>query len=84
MTCCTTTGSVVHMDSHTDSPTVEQHTSQTEKVQGKYTPALASPVNCNDEHGNEASVHELMHNEFLAPSPLMNKVGAHLRPHKYI
>ena len=28
---------------HTDTPVVKQHTSQTKKVQGEYTPALATP-----------------------------------------
>ncbi|KIM83787.1 hypothetical protein PILCRDRAFT_818812 [Piloderma croceum F 1598] len=57
---------------HIDTPTVEQHTSQTEKVLGEYTPALASPIDCNDKYSNGAGVHELAHTELLAPSPPTN------------
>jgi hypothetical protein len=45
------------------------------------TPPLSQPpINRDDEHGNEAGAHELVHTELLAPEPLTNHSGTRSRP----
>jgi hypothetical protein len=60
---------------HTSIPAVEKHPNKIEKMENKHT-----PVNCNDEHGNKASVHKLVDTELLTPKPFMNNAGVHSRP----
>jgi hypothetical protein len=43
-------------------------------------PYPATLINYDDEHSNEAGVHELVYTESLSHEPLTNNTGMHSRP----
>ena len=44
------------------------------------SPTLTTPINYNDEHGNEASVHKFVYTNSISHEPLMNNASVHPRP----